>query len=604
MNDFRPPDDTGQLRRTLIAFALVFAVIVLMRFIMPAPQPPAPVPSQPVQNQPTPPAPATAAATPPAATKKSRNAPANTSVPESHVAAAEQETVVENDLYRIKLSNRGAQVTSWVLKQYRDDKGNLLELIHPIAAPKYGYPLSLWTYDEGLRNKLASTLYVTTSRDTNEGAERNERTITLEFSDGGIAARKVLTFDLRPSTGGADGNRYCVKVETLVTQNGAPVAAFPAWPAGFGDQTVAGSYAVALDIWRNQDKVERIVEKSVSGGATIQPPLQWAGTEDQYFAAAFLPDNPADAALVTLHNGIQIPKNLDKPDPNQMVSVDVLGAAVGNRNGATSGRLFVGPKALDILNTVHAVPAAGQNQGPDLEPVLDFGKYFGWLAKPLFIWLQWTHDHWHVNWGWSIVLLTIIINAALLPLRLTSMKSMMRMQKIQPQMKAIQERYKKYSVKDPKRAEMQKELSELYKKEGVNPAGGCVPLLLQWPFLVAFYSMLGVAIELRHAPWIWIKDLASPDPYYILSLLVVISMFWVQKMSPQTGGDPMQQKMMLFGMPLVIGWLSHAMASGLAIYWVWSNLVMILQQYAMNRTAFGQEMRAMALKRAVSKPRR
>jgi YidC/Oxa1 family membrane protein insertase len=170
-------------------------------------------------------------------------------------------------------------------------------------------------------------------------------------------------------------------------------------------------------------------------------------------------------------------------------------------------------------------------------------------------------------------------------------------------MKAIQEKYKKYSIKDPRRAEMNKEMQELYKREGVNPVGGCLPMLLQWPFLVAFYSMLGVAIELRHANWIWIKDLASPDPYYILPALTIVGMFIVQKMTPQSTGDPMQQKMMLFMMPIFLGWISHALAAGLVLYWVWSNVVSIGQQIWLNNTEFGRQMRASAAQRA-ARPRR
>ena len=608
MSDFQPPEEQGsQLRRTLLAFGLVLLLLVVMQlppfrhWFMPQQPPEAPPQQTQSQPAPQPPPPAGSA---PAAPSSKKPGGATPAAPETRIATAEQTIVLENDLYAITLSNHGAQASSWVLKKYKDDKGNNLELVAP-AAKQYGYPLSLWTYDEGVRNKLKDALYVLSSKDTNDSVGP-VRQVTFEYSEGGLAVRKVLTFPLS-STGRLDGEAYCVKIETSVTQNGAPVQAYPAWPAGFGDQTVAGSYAAAVNAWRYQDHIERLAPKNVSGGGTLVQPMQWAGTADQYFAAVFLPDDAQNAAMVTLHNIYKLPKNLDKPDPAQTTDVSVLGAAVGNRNGVTSERLFVGPKALEVIDSVRAHPIGDQKVGPDLEPLVDFGRVFGIIAKPLFIWLRWTHDHW-VNtwngWGWSIVILTVIINAVLLPLRIKSMKSMMRMQKIQPQMKVIQEKYKKYSVRDPRRADMQKELSALYKKEGVNPAGGCLPLLLQWPFLVAFYSMLGVAIELRHAHWMWIKDLASPDPTYVLSILVVISMFVVQKISPQTGGDPMQQNMMLIGMPLVIGWLSHAMASGLAVYWVWSNVVMIVQQLVMNRTAFGKEIRAMAVKRATGKPRR
>ena len=620
MNEFKGPEDSGTVQRTLIAFALTFVVIFAMRYFFPSPQPQKP-PQQQQGQQPStsqPANPATSAtgaqvvgAGPSAANQSTsarhgqvRGTPSkakNAAPVAIREAASEAETTVENDVYKVVFTNRGAQVKSWVLKRYNDDQGKPLELVHPIAAPKYGYPLSLWTYDEGLRNKLNSALYVANTQQSGQ----NQRTLTFEYSDGQITVRKAGTFDLTPTQPKKQPspNLYVVKLETSVTQNNAPVQAFPSWPAGFGDQTVPPSYANSLAIYRYQDTTDRKQQKSISSGATITTPMQWAGVADQYFAAVFLPDDPQNAAMVQLRNQIAIPKNLDKPDPNQTVNVDVIGAAVGGKNGATTERLFVGPKALEVLDVIHSTPIAGQAQGPDLEPVVDFGRIFGWLAKPLFIWLEWTHDHWSPNWGWAIVILTVIINVALFPLRLSSMKSMMRMQKIQPQMKALQEKYKKYSMKDPRRADMNKEMQELYKREGVNPVGGCLPMLLQWPFLVAFYSMLGVATELRHANWLWIKDLASPDPYYILPALTIVGMFIVQKMTPQTTGDPMQQKMMLFMMPVFLGWISHALAAGLVLYWVWSNVVSIAQQIWLNNTEFGKQMRHAAAQRA-AKPRR
>ena len=145
--------------------------------------------------------------------------------------------------------------------------------------------------------------------------------------------------------------------------------------------------------------------------------------------------------MVTFHDQIQVPKDPAKPDPNNLVKLDVLGAAVGDVDGTTRERLFVGPKALDVLNTVHSNTLNGESGGPDLTHVVDFG-FFSLIARPLFLWLLWTHDHIAANWGVSIIILTVIINLALLPLRITSMKSALKMQKLQPQMKAIQERYK------------------------------------------------------------------------------------------------------------------------------------------------------------------
>ena len=193
--------------------------------------------------------------------------------------------------------------------------------------------------------------------------------------------------------------------------------------------------------------------------------------------------------------------------------------------------------------------------GPDLRDVVDFG-FFSLIARPLFLWLKWTHEHMVQQLGLAIIILTVIINLALLPLRITSMKSALKMQKLQPQMKAIQERYKKYPMRDPRRQEMNAEIGELYKREGVNPAGGCLPLVIQMPFLFAFYSMLGNAIELRQAP---IPVAARP----VVARQAVCHAgahrgqhVLLQKMTPNAGMDPKQQQMMTLMMPLMIGLFS------------------------------------------------
>jgi YidC/Oxa1 family membrane protein insertase len=596
------PPDPGTEKRVLLAFVLTFVVIALMQPLVSRYYKQQPADQKQDQKQATSPGTPNATSpngTPPAASATSSTSKSFTNVNaanakklvavETKEAAAEAETVIENDLYRITFTNRGAQVKSWILKKYKkEDKVNPLELVHSIAAPQYGYPLSLWTYDTGLRDKLNSALYV----GGGQGPLTSPAALSFEYSDGEISVRKTFSFD----------QTYVVRVEVTVTQNGNAVAAYPAWPGGFGDQTGGPSYAAAMIDWQYQDHIERTPPKKVSGGATLTQPMQWAGVTDQYFAAVFLPDDPESATMVELHNAINIPKNLRKPNPADTIKVSVLGAAVGSTKGFTSGRMFVGPKGLDVIDSVHAAPViAGRATGPSLDGLVDFGKWFGWLARPLFLWLEWTHNHWAGNWGWSIIILTVIINVALLPLRVTSMKSALKMQKVQPQLKAIQDKYKKYKMNDPKRAEMNQEIGELYKREKINPAGGCVPLLLQMPFLIAFYSMLGVTIELRHAKWLWIQDLSSPDPWYILPVCIIISMFYVQRLTPQGGMDPVQQKMMSVMMPLMIGLISLNLAAGLGIYWTIGNLIAIGQQYWVNSTEFGREMRAEMEKRAAKK---
>src|SRR5262249_55100385 len=207
-------------------------------------------------------------------------------------------------------------------------------------------------------------------------------------------------------------------------------------------------------------------------------------------------------------------------------------------------------------------------------------------------------------WGWAIVLQTLIINLALLPLRISQMKSMLKMQRVAPQIKSIQEKYKKYSLRDPRKQEMQQEISALYKKEGVNPAGGCLPLLIQMPFLFAYYSMLGSALDLRHAHWLWVRDLSSPDPLHLLPILIIITMFLTQRMTPQAGMDPTQQKMMAFMMPVMLGVISWNLPAGLGLYWSEGNIIALAQQAIMNRTSLGREMREMMEKRARKNPKK
>jgi len=389
-----------------------------------------------------------------------------------------------------------------------------------------------------------------------------------------------------------------------VTRGGQPVTAYPQWPGGVGDQANLGAYASTTIDWNENGSIERKAAASgnfitghkwVANGQTINDPFYWAALVDKYFAVAFMPPSPQGTALVTLNNQVEIPKNPSNPNDTTKEKVSVLGAAFGSTTGQTRLRILAGPKAVDLLEATQAQPG-----GPDLRGILDFGT-FGFIAKPLFLWLKWTYEHWIPNWGWSIAFLTIVITMALLPLRMSSQKSALKMQKIQPQVKAITEKYKRYSITDPRRQEMQKEMSALYKKEGVNPIGGCFPMLLQMPFLFAFYSMLGNAIELRLAPWLWIKDLSAPDPTHILPIAIVVSMFVMQKSTPQAGMDPAQQKMLNFMGPLMIGGISWGVASGLCVYWAISNVLGYVQQIFLNRSELAQQVRKSQERRATRK---
>jgi YidC/Oxa1 family membrane protein insertase len=178
------------------------------------------------------------------------------------------------------------------------------------------------------------------------------------------------------------------------------------------------------------------------------------------------------------------------------------------------------------------------------------------------------------------------------------MQSALKMQRIQPQMDAIKEKYKKFKVTDPKRNDMNTEIMELQKKEGVNMFGGCIPTLITFPFLMAFFYMVPKVVELRHAHWYWLPNLQAADPYHVLPILMVISQFLVQFYTPSPGVDPQQQKMMAFMMPAFSGYICWQYPSGLALYWSVGNLIGIAQQAVMNRTSLGREMREIAAKRA------
>jgi YidC/Oxa1 family membrane protein insertase len=584
-----PQQEPGMERRLLLVFALTFLVIVLFQPILkkylPQAQAPAQTKPQPQSQTPPPAAPIKPAqAAPPAPPVLNAGA--------TKQATAESETVVENDLYRVTFTNRGAQVKSWILKKYDDDKGQPLDLVNRLAAEKYGYPLSLWTYDETLRGKLNSALYVPSSdngtRDRPGSVHVNAPAkITFEYADGDVAVRKSFAFD----------HTYVVHVETSVVSNGSQLAAYVAWPAGFGDQSSLASYHASQIEYQYNSSTERLAIKKISSGNTLRIPFNWAGVTDQYFAAVFIPDDSQNSALVTLRNPLNVPKNPKNPNPQDTAPVEVLGTAVGNPTGPTEARMYAGPKALSVLESVPVPSIVGAEQ--DLRGLINFG-FFGVIARPLFIWLRWTYDFVH-NWGWAICIQTLIINLALMPLRISSMKSALKMQKIQPQMNSIKEKYKKYGMRDPRRQEMNTEIGELMKREGVSPVGGCLPLAIQMPFLFAYYSMLGSALDLRHAAWLWIPDLSSADPWHILPIGIFITMLFMQRMTPQAGMDPSQQKMMNVIMPVMMGFLSWNFASGLCLYWAEGNLIAIVQQMVMNRTSLGREMREMAAKRARKK---
>jgi YidC/Oxa1 family membrane protein insertase len=355
-----------------------------------------------------------------------------------------------------------------------------------------------------------------------------------------------------------------------VEHGGQALNPFIDWGPGLGDYIArmppgtffAPNYVYPPQaIYSADDDVERIAAASISPGMTQDGSYDWAGIDDHYFISAVIhPPAPLRYEAAPL----AIPSPAEPSEVGRYVSYSVRFPSPPQ-----NARFFFGPKQHDVLRAVD----------PDFTDAIYFGM-FAPLAVPLLGALKWLHGF-VGNWGWAIITLTILINLALFPLRHKSVVAMRKMQELQPQMKAIQERYAKYKITDPARQKMNQEVMELYKAKGVNPASGCFPMLLTMPFLFAFYSMLSVSIELRGAEFIWwIKDLAAHDPYYVTPILMGVSMVWQTKMSPSTA-DPTQQKVMMF-MPLLFTFIFLGQPAGLAIYWFVSNLWMIGQQYFTN----------------------
>ena len=597
MAEFKNPNQQGGQDNH--SFLLMMLVMVAVFFGLQYFQSTKPKPASPkapaaaaAQNTPAPAStpdgtqPGAAASTQPAAATKeaaAKGASAKTAAP-AVKAAAVSTTVIENELYRITFSNKGGEVTSWILKRYKTDEGKPLDIVHDQAAEKFGYPLSIYTYEPALTTSINQALYVPSAT----GHLAVPAKLTFTYSEGGLDVVKTFSFD----------ETYVLHATVQVTRNGIPVRALLSWPGGFGDQNNRDSYGSSQLATNIGGKTEHIDPKKVSGGATINGPIQWAGVGDAFFAAVFLPDAPDTATLASLHTELDVAKTIHRTGfgsgspATKPINIPVLGAAIGNTAGPVSTRVYVGPKAISVLKAIKAA-----NNGPNLESIVDFG-FFGVIGKYLFISLQYIHSAGVTNWGWAIIILTILINILMLPFRIKTMQNGLKMQRIQPQMNAIKERYKKYKATDPKKTEMNAEIMKLQKDNGVNMFGGCIPTLITLPLLYAFYGMLPRVVELRHAHWLWIPDLQNPDPWHILPIVMVISQFLVQWYTPSPGVDAQQQKLMAFTMPAISGWFTWYYGAGLALYWAVGNFIGIIQQGVMNRTSLGKEMRQLAAKRA------
>lgn len=527
-----------------------------------------------------PPPPEVAAASPAAPPAVSETAPvvppppiAANAAPEAAAipaiaATAEQEVRLETGLAEIVLTNRGGRVLSWKLKKF-ESAGRAVDFVSSVSRRDGLLPLALLFEDRAILPGINSALFEVSRSEDPSGRTR----VVFSWSDGaGSEVRKSFVFH------SADP---LMDVEIKAVDRGRSVTPRLSWGPGFeveDPEHRSNTYYHGQALVYDGALVTRYAKRKIDTTITIPETarLHWAGLEDQYFTALFLP--AGSCGTVTIAPYAQSALAIQgKNVPADVASAGVI--AISIPEGKT--QLFVGPKNFGQLSSL----------GHGLEKAVWFSSYqpIYVCAKPIFLALRYVHEHWVPNWGVAIILLTVGLRVVLFPLNQYSMVKMRRvagdMQRVQPKLKAIQAKYKK--SKDPEsRQKMNAETMELYKREGVNPFGGvsgCLPLLIQMPILWAFFDVLTATVELRGAPFFgWIRDLTHPDPFWITPILMGGTMFVQQKMTPTANVDPQQQRMMLF-MPVIFTVMFGSLPSGLVLYYFVNNLLGIGQQWLVNR---------------------
>lgn len=469
--------------------------------------------------------------------------PAEPPVPK-RTLSGEKERRVETELYSAVFTTRGGTLKYYELKKYKDKEGKDVVLLKGQGIEP---PLSIGSKDDF---NLSDANFYTPGKDIRLDKDKKSDFLTFEYSDSGVSVRRTYTFhnddyriDIKDEVSGL--NDYWITIGT---------------DFGIHDKKDRSAH-IGPVLLNGSDRIE-FNTKKLKEARSYSGDLKWIAQEDKYFFAALVPLTPMEEARVWKQNN------------------DSLLIAFKGKPTTNSFILYAGPKEYDRLKTLKV----------GLEHIIDFG-FFSVIAVPLF-WTLKLFYKFFGNYGWAIVLLTIIIRIPFIPLVNKSQKSMKKMQELQPRLAEIKEKYKK----DPQR--MQKEMMGLYKKYKVNPLGGCLPMLLQIPVFFALYKILLIAIELRGAPFIlWIKDLSAPDTLFghipswfpliggfaigPLPILMGITMIIQQKMTP-TSMDPAQNRMMMF-MPIIFTFLFLNFASGLVLYWLMNNVFSISQQLYVNR---------------------
>ena len=546
-------------RRVLLAFFLSLLVLLAYQFVfVPTPpvEPPGTAPvasdagagaaSVPAASAVTPAAPGglTGAAPPPAAPAPAAAVAAGAGaapaagldpvVPEEDVTPviggeAERDIVVHTPLVHAVFRNRGATLVSWRLKHHvHQVTGEPIDLIPAALPPAEPAPFTLEFDDPALTARAAEALF-RASADSLTLTDRQE-TLTFDFEDAsGFRIRKEFRLDP-----GANG--YLIRVGIAASLAGQPLEPALHWgPALGGVESASSGIAYlagpqGLIVGRILEEgalaaedVTRLDASDVAARPLYGGQFGFVGVENHYFlAAAIAANGQAEVAYR--------PLPLPPLEPGG-ASRELMAFALRLPAAALEDLpFFLGPKEFEAL----------ERAGPALVQAIDFG-WLGWLVVPLHRTLTWIHGY-IGNWGWAIIVLTILVNIVIFPLRHKSVVSMRKMQEVQPEMKAIQERYAHLKATDPQKQKMNQEIMALYRDRGVNPASGCLPMLLTFPVLFAFFSLLRAAVEIRGQPFIgWITDLTLHDPFYITPLVMGASMVLQQKMTP-TQADPMQQK--------------------------------------------------------------
>jgi YidC/Oxa1 family membrane protein insertase len=547
-------------RRVLLAVILSMAVLYAYQAFF---APPPPDQSKPAQS----PAATTAPATPPQPGVVTPPVVAAVTTPAPRVLvadAAEREIVVNTADVEAVLTNRGGRLLHWRLKQYFDDNGQPVDLVPSGVPANQPTPFALQFADEQLTSRVNGAVFKTTGDEGGRvDATSAAKSLVFEYADAaGVQVRKELRFEPRD---------FLLTFSVSATNQGRDLKPAIAWGPGLGD---AGATAAKSGIssffsgnvvqppraiFHQDGKVVRLTVAKVTSEPAHESDFRFAGVDDHYFLAAVVGSGKTRVD----YGSLTVPAADDMQ--RQFLTATFRFAQ------PTGVKFYIGPKQFETLKRVDA----------ELVRAVDFG-IFGFIAVPLLEILKWLNGY-IGNYGWSIVALTVLVNLVMFPLRHKSVVSMRKMQAIQPQVKAIQDRYADLKMTDPDKQKMNTEVMNLYREKGVNPASGCVPMLLTFPLLYAMYAVLGQGIELRGADFVlWIHDLSQHDPYYVTPLLMGVTLFWQTRMTPTTG-DAAQQKMMMYMMPVMMTSIFLRLASGLAIYYLIGNLWAVGQQYFTNR---------------------